>query len=60
MYDRLLAWGLRMSQRITLSDEQIAARRGKAPRKGILLGVYEPDELAPELTAKYRGAVPSE
>ncbi|MEC9310671.1 MAG: sulfatase-like hydrolase/transferase, partial [Pseudomonadota bacterium] len=56
MYDRLLAWGLRMSQRITLSDEQITARRGKAPRKGILLGVYEPDELAPELTAKYRGA----
>ena len=54
----LLEWGLRMSQRITLSDTQIKARRGKSGRKGILLGVYEADEVAPELTEKYRGPVP--
>ncbi|UWQ59254.1 sulfatase-like hydrolase/transferase [Leisingera caerulea] len=58
MYDRLLEWGLRMSQRITLSDAQIKARRGKSGRKGILLGVYEADEVAPVLTEKYRGPVP--
>jgi hypothetical protein len=58
MYDRLLEWGLRMSQRITLSDAQIKARRGTSGRKGILLGVYEADELAPALTEKYRGPVP--
>ncbi|MGR3760395.1 sulfatase-like hydrolase/transferase [Roseobacteraceae bacterium NS-SX3] len=58
MYGRLLEWGLRMSQRITLSDTQIKARRGKSGRKGILLGIYEPDDVAAELTAKYRGPVP--
>ncbi|MDC0658351.1 sulfatase-like hydrolase/transferase [Leisingera sp. SS27] len=58
MYDRLLEWGLRMSQRITLSDTQIKARRGKSGRKGILLGVYEADDVAPELTERYRGQVP--
>ena len=58
MYDRLRAWGLRMSQRITLSDEQIIAGRGKSSRKGILLGVYEPEDVAEDLTVKYRGPVP--
>ncbi len=58
MYDRLQDWALRMSQRITLSDAQIIARRGKSDRKGILLGLYEPEEVAPELTEKYRGPVP--
>ncbi|MFW8635840.1 sulfatase-like hydrolase/transferase [Cribrihabitans pelagius] len=58
MYERLRAWGLRMSQRITLPDAEIIARRGASDRKGILLGVYKPEELDPELTAKYRGPVP--
>ncbi|MFW8595680.1 sulfatase-like hydrolase/transferase [Cribrihabitans neustonicus] len=58
MYDRLHAWGLRMSQRITVPDAEIIARRGDSDRKGILLGVYEPGELDPELTAAYRGPVP--
>ncbi|MFV1465566.1 MULTISPECIES: sulfatase-like hydrolase/transferase [unclassified Phaeobacter] len=58
MYDRLLEWGLRMSQRITLSDEQIAKRRGKSARKGILLGVYEPSEVDATLTEAYRRPVP--
>ncbi|WP_350356286.1 sulfatase-like hydrolase/transferase [Leisingera thetidis] len=58
MYGRLLDWGLRMSQRITLSDQQIKARRGKSGRRGILLGVYEAEEVEPELTAKCRGPVP--
>ncbi|MEK0162363.1 sulfatase-like hydrolase/transferase [Phaeobacter sp. A36a-5a] len=58
MYDRLLDWGLRMSQRITLSDEQIAKRRGKSVRKGILLGVYEPSEVDATLTEAYRRPVP--
>ncbi|UWR45573.1 sulfatase-like hydrolase/transferase [Phaeobacter inhibens] len=58
MYDRLLEWGLRMSQRITLSDTQIAARRGKSARKGILLGVYEPSEVDDTLTEAYRRPIP--
>ncbi|AUQ67686.1 sulfatase-like hydrolase/transferase [Phaeobacter inhibens] len=58
MYDRLLEWGLRMSQRITLSDAQIATRRGKSARKGILLGVYEPSEVDDTLTEAYRRPIP--
>ncbi|MQY42496.1 sulfatase-like hydrolase/transferase [Epibacterium sp. SM1969] len=58
MYERLRIWGTRMSQRTTVSDEQIAAKRGKSDQKGILLGVYEPHEVDPELTEKIRGPVP--
>jgi len=58
MYARLHQWALRMSQRITLSDDQIKSGRGKSGRKGILLGVYEAEDLNPELTEKYRGRVP--
>ena len=58
MYDRLGKWGLRMSQRVTRSDEDIAAMRGKSRRKGILLGVYSAGEVDPELSVKYRRQVP--
>ncbi|AUQ53084.1 sulfatase-like hydrolase/transferase [Phaeobacter inhibens] len=58
MYDRLLEWGLRMSQRITLSDTQIATRRGKSARKGILLGVYEASGVDDTLTEAYRRPIP--
>lgn len=59
MYERLRHWGLRMSQRTTLSDAQIEAGRGKSGQKGILLGVYEPQDVAPELTGKIRGPLPA-
>ena len=59
MYDRLGKWGRRMSQRVTLSDADIANIRGKARRKGILLGVYEGSDVADDLTVKYRGSVPT-
>ncbi|MEP1330318.1 sulfatase-like hydrolase/transferase [Pseudophaeobacter sp.] len=58
MYDRLRQWGLRMSQRTTLSDAQIEAGRGKSGQKGILLGVYEAADVSSELTEKLRGPVP--
>lgn len=58
MYDRLRQWGLRMSQRTTVSDTQIEAGRGKSGQKGILLGVFEATEVAPELTRKLHGPVP--
>jgi arylsulfatase A-like enzyme len=58
MYDRLGRWGRRMSQRVTRSDEDIAAMRGKSRRKGVLLGVFEAGDVDAELTAKYRGKVP--
>ena len=58
MYQRLRQWGLRMSQRTTLSDAQIVAGRGKSGRKGILLGVYEAEEVDPELTGQITRPVP--
>ena len=58
MYDRLARWARRQSQRVTMSDAQIESGIGKAQRKGILLGVVDPDELDEKLTARYRGPVP--
>jgi arylsulfatase A-like enzyme len=51
----LAEWGLRLSQRTTRSDAEIAAARGKSQRKGILVGVWEESELPEELWSAYRG-----
>jgi arylsulfatase A-like enzyme len=51
----LAQWGLRMSQRTTLSERQILARRGKAPRRGILIGVWGDEDIGEELWTHYRG-----
>lgn len=45
---RLADWARRPSQRTTVSDAQIIARRGKSRGKGIYLGVYDHEDLAPE------------
>jgi hypothetical protein len=46
-------WGLRMSQRTTLSEAQILGRRGKVERKGILIGVWDEAELPDEIWSGY-------
>ncbi|HGG06246.1 MAG TPA: phosphonate monoester hydrolase [Aliiroseovarius sp.] len=58
MYDRLGQWGRRMSQRVTRSDADIAAMKGGSGGKGILLGVYAPEETDPARSIRYRGKVP--
>ena len=56
MYERLGKWGRRLSQRTTISDQEILkAREGGPRRKGIVLGIFEPDENNAELTIKFRG-----
>lgn len=57
LYDHLLEWGLRMSQRVTRSDADIEAMRGRSMRKGILPFLYDGSEVDADLTVKYRGAV---
>jgi arylsulfatase A-like enzyme len=57
MYERLGRWARRMSQRVTLSEEAIIGKRGKAMRKGILLGLYDGSEVDPELLVKVQGKV---
>ena len=51
----LNAWGLRLSQRTTLSEQQIRNRRGKSERQGILIGVWDESEVPEESWSKYRG-----
>ncbi len=55
MYERLAEWGRRMSQRTTLSEDQIVNMRGASRSKGILTGMYDGSEVEERLTAKYRG-----
>ncbi len=55
MYDRLGEWGRRMSQRTTRSDAEIVASRGGSDGKGILLGVFDAADVAPELATKITG-----
>jgi arylsulfatase A-like enzyme len=51
----LNAWGLRASQRTTISEQQIRERRGKSQRRGILIGVWDESDIPDELWIKYRG-----
>ena len=51
----LYAWGLRRSQRTTLSEQQIRDRRGKSQRRGILMGVWDESDVPAELWSQYLG-----
>ena len=51
----LNAWGLRLSQRTTLSEQQMRDRRGKSQRRGILIGVWDESDVPDELWSRYLG-----
>ena len=55
LYTHLHAWGLRMAQRVTRSEADLNRMRGRGQRVGILQFLWDGSEVAPELTAKYRG-----
>ena len=55
LYNQLHGWSLRMAQRVTMSEEDIANKTGGAIRKGILVGVHRESDLASDLTEKYTG-----
>ncbi|WP_299816946.1 sulfatase-like hydrolase/transferase [uncultured Roseibium sp.] len=57
LYDCLGRWGRRMSQRVTRSEDDIAAMRGRSIRRGILPFLKDGSEVPEELTGAYRGAV---
>lgn len=42
-------WALRFSQRVTRSDDDIVAMRGKSMRRGILLGISEESDLPDDI-----------
>jgi arylsulfatase A-like enzyme len=51
----LSEWGLRMSQRTTMSEQQILEGRGKSQRRGILIGVWDESDIPQDLWSAYRG-----
>lgn len=57
MYEHLSKWGRRMSQRVTKSDADIEAMRGRSARRGILPFLKDGSEVPEALTQKYRGPV---
>ncbi|MAD94096.1 MAG: phosphonate monoester hydrolase [Rhodobacteraceae bacterium] len=57
LFAHLHEWGLRMSQRVTRSEEDIKNMGGRSMRRGILPFMYDGTEVPEELTIKYRGPV---
>ncbi len=55
MYARLAQWGRRMSQRTTISDAEIEAKRGGPENVGMFIGVFDESEFAPQFTKKLTG-----
>lgn len=55
LYGFLAQWGRRLSQRVTKSEDDIKAMRGRSMRRGILPFLYDGTEVSDELTANYRG-----
>ena len=60
LYGHLAQWGRRLSQRVTRSDADIAAMRGKSLRKGILPFLVDGNEVDEDLTQFYRGKAPAD
>ncbi|MCP5071985.1 MAG: sulfatase-like hydrolase/transferase [Rhodobacteraceae bacterium] len=58
MYEHLGQWARRMSQRTTLSEKDIKARGGKAQSVGVLIGVYDQDDVEGDALTKYTGKAP--
>ena len=57
LYKHLGEWGLRMSQRVTKSEDDIRAMRGRSMRRGILPFLADGTEVDEELLSKYNGPV---
>ena len=55
LYGYLAEWARRMSQRVTKSDDDILAMRGRSLRRGILPFLADGSEVPEELLEKYIG-----
>ncbi len=58
LYGCLTEWGLRLSQRVTRSEDDIKAMRGRSLRRGILPFLVDGSEVPEALTERYRGPAP--
>ena len=57
LYGYLRQWGLRLSQRVTKSEDDIIAMRGRSLRRGIIPFLADGSEVEPDLLQKYQGKV---
>ena len=57
MYEFLAQWGRRLAQRVTRSEDEIEASRGRSLRKGVVPFLVDGTEMPEELIALYRGKV---
>ncbi len=57
LYGYLMQWGLRLSQRVTKSEDDIKQMRGRSLRRGIIPFLADGSEVDPELLEKYEGKV---
>jgi len=55
LYAHLAQWSLRLSQRVTRSDDEIRGMRGASGRQGILPFMVDGSEVPEELSQRYRG-----
>jgi len=55
LFGHLAQWGLRLSQRVTRSEQQMLDMFGRAEKRGVLIGVWDEHEVAPELWTHYLG-----
>ena len=55
MYEKLFRWARRTSQRTTRSGDQLIAMRKGSRKRGIVIGVYDENDVPLDLTTKYRG-----
>ncbi|WP_375691319.1 sulfatase-like hydrolase/transferase [Pseudooceanicola sp. LIPI14-2-Ac024] len=55
MYDKLFAWTRRVSQRTTRTEDQLVELRKTLRRRGVVLGVYDENDVPLDLTVAYRG-----
>ena len=55
MYEKLFHWARRNSQRTTRSNEQLIEMRTKSRGRGVVIGVYDENDIPLELTTNYRG-----
>lgn len=60
LYSHLHEWGLRMSQRVTKSEEAIRQSRGRSGRKGVMPFLYDGSEVPEDWTKFYRGPAPKD
>ncbi len=57
LYGYLAQWGRRLCQRVTKSEDDLKAMRGKSMRRGILPFLADGTEVDEELISRYQGKV---